>query len=163
MSPLLLLAYLCGAAARGATARGSKGVSLRPEGGFVSFHARKPESLLPDGASCKKDDECRSGDCHRGDGTYKNKCKARFNSWMADETIKNLGWRASTDDDDDDDDDFMARQECWSQTRSCLADIGKFATPDFSADGIFIATDATIREALWLWCQNSTRSAAEET
>ena len=26
----------------------------------------------PNGATCKKDDECRSGDCHKGAGEYQN-------------------------------------------------------------------------------------------
>jgi len=29
----------------------------------------------PNGHSCSKDSECESGDCHKGDGPYKNKCK----------------------------------------------------------------------------------------
>ena len=36
----------------------------------MAFHAGKKN-----GESCKKDAECRSGDCHKGDGPYKNKCK----------------------------------------------------------------------------------------
>ena len=55
-----------------------------------------------------------------------------------------------------DDDDFTASQ-CWSQMISCV-DV-EYAPPDFSADGIFIATDITIRKAVSLWCSN--RTAAE--
>ena len=36
----------------------------------MAFHAGKKN-----GESCNKDAECRSGDCHKGDGPYKNKCK----------------------------------------------------------------------------------------
>ena len=35
-----------------------------------TFYARKP-----DGAKCNKDDECQSGDCHKGAGKDQNKCK----------------------------------------------------------------------------------------
>ena len=30
--------------------------------------------------ACEKDRECASGDCHKGDGRYKNKCKAHKNN-----------------------------------------------------------------------------------
>ena len=36
----------------------------------MAFHTGKKN-----GESCNKDAECRSGDCHKGDGPYKNKCK----------------------------------------------------------------------------------------
>ena len=35
----------------------------------------------------------------------------------------------------------------------------EYATPEFSADGIFVANDKTIRDAVALWCSN--RTAAE--
>ena len=34
----------------------------------------------PNGHSCSKDSECESGDCHKGDGPYKNKCKTPSSS-----------------------------------------------------------------------------------
>ena len=60
----------------------------RNEGGPFAFHApehqalsswfrktRRASTFQKNGESCKKDAECRSGDCHKGDGPYKNKCK----------------------------------------------------------------------------------------
>jgi hypothetical protein len=49
------------------------------------------------------------------------------------------------------DDDDVAASHCWRGR--------EYATPEFSADGIFIANDKTIRDAVSLWCSN--RTAAE--
>ena len=34
-----------------------------------------PPHKLPNGATCQKDSQCASGDCHKGDGPFKNVCK----------------------------------------------------------------------------------------
>ena len=51
------------------------------------------------------------------------------------------------------DDDDVTASGCWRGR--------EYATPEFSADGIFVANDKTIRDAVSLWCSN--RTAAEAT
>ena len=107
MSLLLLLACLCGAAARGA-----------------------PTSLR-DLSKSELDDYCQR---HRGDGD-----------------AQLLGGEPTSTDDDG----FTASQ-CWSQMIACV-DV-EYATPDFSVDGIFIATDVTIRKAVKLWVDDEAKA-----
>ena len=71
-----VLGALAAAVVSGAPAR-TNSAALYAHSGYqpsahvpMAFHAGKKN-----GESCKKDAECRSGDCHKGDGPYKNKCK----------------------------------------------------------------------------------------
>jgi len=50
-------------------------------------------------------------------------------------------------------DDDVAASHCWRGRA--------YAAPEFSAAGIFVANDKTIRDAVSLWCSN--RTAAEAT
>ena len=52
------------------------------------------------------------------------------------------------------DDDDVTASDCWRGR--------EYATPDFSADGIFVATDVTIRDAVSLWCSNRTAAETRE-
>ena len=68
-----VLGALAAAVVSGAPAR-TNSAALYAHSGYqpsahapMAFHAGKKN-----GESCKKDAECRSGDCHKGDGPYKN-------------------------------------------------------------------------------------------
>merc|ERR1712003_239968 len=40
-----------------------------------SHPSHYPSHKFPNGAKCEKDSQCASGDCHKGDGPFKNICK----------------------------------------------------------------------------------------